>query len=195
VIKSLILAAVLIVAVTGVAAFLHKRSQSQFTSKPAPFDVYQGLRNLTLKHERAEIGIPPMSRPTEPWGVLMDWGVEHGTATLVALSDGSASIYLSNGGGFLGGAESHQSVRDVAKRTVAVAAEFQPQSRETRTYPLPARGEITFYLLTDSGIFTAKAPEGDLKNHLIPLSKLAEACMGVVTQYRLINDPAAAKSR
>ena len=71
----------------------------------------------------------------------MDWGVEHGTATVVAFSDGSASVYLSNGGGFLGGGESHESVRKAAQKMVSIAAEFQPQTIETKTYPLPQRGE------------------------------------------------------
>jgi len=189
---SLIVAVLFLVAVS-VAIFLYKRSQSP-QAKPDPFDVYTGLRNLALNHTRSEIGLAPMSTPTEPWGAVMDWGVERGTATVVAFADGSASIYLSNGGGFLGGGQSYESVRSAAKRMVAIAAEFQPQSLKTNTFPLPQRGEITFYLLTDSGVFTVSAPAVELRSHRNPFSKLAEAGMEVVTQYRLINDPAATKA-
>lgn len=194
-VKTLAIFAVLVLVAVGFAVFVHKGSQKPDTSKPAPFDVYEGLRNMALQHTRAKLGLPPTSAPTEPWGVLMDWGVEHGTATVVAFSDGSASIYLSNGGGFLGGGESHESVQNAAKRMVTIAAEFQRLTIPTKTYPLPRRGEITFYLLTDSGIFMATAPEAELKSHRHPFSKLAEAGMDLITQYRLINDPAAAKSR
>ena len=37
--------------------------------------------------------------------VLMDWHLEKGTATVVAAADGSASLYLSSGGGYVGGSE------------------------------------------------------------------------------------------
>lgn len=34
---------------------------------------------------------------------LMDWHVPNGTFTVLAAWDGTASIYLSNGGGYIGG--------------------------------------------------------------------------------------------
>src|SRR5512141_3072187 len=64
-------------------------------SKPSPEVVYQGLRNMVLHGTRARFGLAPAKSPTEPWGVVMDWGVTNGTATVMALSDGSASIYMS----------------------------------------------------------------------------------------------------
>src|SRR6516225_870477 len=69
-------------------------------SKPSPEVVYQGLRNMVLCGTRERFGLAPTSSRTEPWGVVMDWGVPNGTATVMALSDGSASIYLSGGGGY-----------------------------------------------------------------------------------------------
>jgi hypothetical protein len=60
---------------------------------------------------------------------------------------------LSTGGGFIGGGESHESVRNAAKKMVAVAAECQPHTHATSEYPLPQKqGEVLFYLVTDSGI-------------------------------------------
>jgi hypothetical protein len=117
----------------------------------------------------------------------MDWGVSNGSATVVALSDGSASIYISSGGGYIGG-QSNEAIRKAAERTVNIAGEFQPQMRSTTTYPLPQRGEVIFYVLTDSGIFTASASEQELKSNRHPMSKLANAAQGVVTQYRLMQD-------
>lgn len=115
----------------------------------------------------------------------MDWGVTSGTATVVAVSDGSASIYLSSGGGYLGGF-SHESIREAARNMVKVAAEVQSQTTATTIYPLPGRGEVIFYLLTDAGIFTASGSEEELKAHRHFLSKLGDAGQEVITQYRLI---------
>jgi hypothetical protein len=41
--------------------------------------------------------------------VLMDWHVTNGTATVFAAADGTASLYLSSGGGFLGGGQNIRS--------------------------------------------------------------------------------------
>jgi hypothetical protein len=117
----------------------------------------------------------------------MDWGLPNGSATLVALSDGNASVYLSTGGGYIGG-QSHEPVRKAAQRTVIVANEVEPQIHATTAYPLPRPGEVAFYALTDSGVFTASAPEEDLKDDHSPLSKLANAAQEVITQYRLMQD-------
>jgi len=114
----------------------------------------------------------------------MDFGVTQGTATVVAFSDGHASIYLSSGGGFLGGAESHDSIRNAAKRMVAIAAECQPQAHPTKSYPVPERGGVIFYFLTDSGVFTAAASEDDLSTHRHSMSKLGDAAQEVITQYQ-----------
>jgi hypothetical protein len=184
--KSIIVIVVIILAILGFSLFLRVRSRSQDAQKPASKALYLGLRKLALQASREEFNLAPMSAPTEPWGVMIDWGVPHGTATVVAFSDGHASIYLSNGGGFLGGAESHESVRSVAKQMVAAAVECQPQTHATSEYPLPQQGEVFFYLLTDAGVFTASAPEKDLSSHHHSLSKLGDAAQGVINQYRLI---------
>lgn len=160
-------------------------SNSSGASQPAPGDAYLGLRSQMLHASRTELGLPATSKPTQPWGVLMDWAIPKGSATVVAISDGNASVYLSSGGGFIGGF-AHESVRKAAQSTVAAANEIQPQMHLTTTYPLPQPGEVTFYALTDSGVFTVSALEADLKSGHSPLSKLSNAAQEVITQYRLM---------
>ena len=144
---------------------------------------------MALGITREKAGLPATFVPTEPWGVIMDWVVSQATATIIAFSNGHASIYLSTGGGFIGGGESHESVRNAAKKMVAVAAECQPHTYATSEYPLPQKqSEVLFYLLTDAGIFTAGASKEDLSNHDHPLSKLHDAAQGIITEYRLIKE-------
>ncbi|HUA86813.1 MAG TPA: hypothetical protein VMB85_23310 [Bryobacteraceae bacterium] len=116
----------------------------------------------------------------------MDWGVTEGSATVVALSDGHASIYLSSGGGYLGGSQSHESIRNAARAAVAAAAEFQPQMKLTSTFPLPRQGEVIFYLLTDEGVFTASGPEQEMSGQQNKLSKLGNAMQLIITEYQKI---------
>jgi hypothetical protein len=117
----------------------------------------------------------------------MDWGVTKGLATIVALSDGNASVYLSSGGGYIGG-QPYESIRKASQKTVQMAAEFRDQMHATATYPLPQRGEVIFYILTDAGVFSAKVSEEELRAHRHPLSRLGDAAQEIITQYRLIQD-------
>ncbi len=147
--------------------------------------VYLGLRKQILEGSRAKFGLPPTTAPTEPWGAIMHWGVEGGTATVVALSDGNASVYFSSGGGSIGG-QSHEAIRNAAKAMVAAAAQCHRQTSATSSFPLPGEGEIIFYLLTDAGVFTAGGSQDEFSSHRHALSKLGDAAQNVITQYRLI---------
>lgn len=72
---------------------------------PEAKNPYLGLRSQILELKRQKIGLAAPAKPTEPWAAVMDWGVTNGTATVVAISDGTASIYLSSGGGSIGGGQ------------------------------------------------------------------------------------------
>jgi hypothetical protein len=60
--------------------------------------------------------------------------------------------------------------------------------RKTSEYVLPATGEVIFYLLTDSGAFTASEKEAELRNESHPLANLGNTMQGIVTQYRILED-------
>lgn len=107
------------------------------------------------------------------------------TYTTVAMADGSASIYLSTGGGFIGGGQQHEAIRKAAMNFVRVAASYRPQMAVVKTFPLPGDGETTFYLLTDSGVYSALAQTDLLGAKEHPLAPLFAAGQEVITQYRL----------
>jgi hypothetical protein len=181
----LILSALVVVALLAWLIIRGRRTGKTVASNAPPSDVYLGLRRQMLEVSRSRIGLPRPSSPTTPWGVAMDWPQASGFATVVALGDGNASIYLSGGGGYLGGV-SHESIRVAAQKAVEVAGDVQPQMKPTTAYPLPERGQIVFYALTDAGTFTVQVPEAELRNGRSPFAKLGNAMQGVITQYRLL---------
>lgn len=148
---------------------------------------YPGLRAQLLKASRDALGIPQPSSLTEPWGVLMETGYETSSVTVVALADGNSSIYLSSGGGFIGG-QGHASVRKAAIAMVREAAKHVQAMARTKSFPLPANGRTVFYVLTDSGVFTGAAAERALGERRHDLAPLFHAGQDVITQYRLINE-------
>lgn len=178
--------AVAIAVVIGAAVFFSRgRAQAPPPANANPA-IYPELREKALSGSRTALALPPVAGPTEPWGVLMDIGfTDGGSFTTVAMSDGSASIYLSSGGGFIGG-HSHEAIRTAAQSFVKSAAAFQAQMKITKIFPLPAAGQTTFYVLTDSGVYTASASEQYLGEQKHRLSPLFYAGQELITQYRLI---------
>src|SRR4051794_8368734 len=74
--------------------------------------------------------------------VLMDWHVGNGTSSVLAAADGTASIYLSSGGGFIGAGQKSTTVRALARQAVQLARTLAPHCQATDTIDLPAKGEV-----------------------------------------------------
>lgn len=86
------------------------------------------------------------SAPADVRCAVMDVAVTNGVATLVAINDGSVSLYLSSGGGILGGG---------AHATVSAAAEgFRTALgdgatlRPITSWPMPSGDQAVFYVVT-----------------------------------------------
>jgi hypothetical protein len=100
------------------------------------------------------------------------------------MTDGSASVYLSSGGGYLGGI-GQEPIRKAAQHAVDAAREVQSKMKPAGNYPLPEQGQVTFYVLTDSGVLTATTTQQSLSTHQDPYSRLGDSMQNVITQYRL----------
>ena len=187
--KEIIIFAVLVVAV-GVWLAIRANTQAPKPANPNAQQARQAavadLRKQALTGTRAAFSLDPATEPTVPWGIVMETGYPEGSATLVALSDGSASIYLSSGGGSIGGG-THETINKAAKAMVSLAAKFQPQATSTKEFPLPKNGQTVFYLLTDAGVSTISAAEQDLGEERHAWSPLFYAGHEVITQYLRID--------
>jgi hypothetical protein len=58
----------------------------------------------------------------------------------------------------------------------------------TTAYPLPQRGQVTFYLRTDAGGLMATTPEDDLGSHRSPFYRLGDSAQTIITEYRLMQE-------
>lgn len=149
--------------------------------------IYSDLRMQALTGSRIAFGLDPTSPAAPAWGVLMEIGYPEGTATLLSLSDGSASLYFSGGGGIIGGS-GHETVRRAAKAFVRIAGQRQTSMRTTTMFPLPQAGSTVFYVLAGSGVFTTEADERELGGERHALSPLFYAGQEVITQLRFVSD-------
>jgi hypothetical protein len=152
--------------------------------RPGRPDTYQGLRSMVLEFDLATLAIPDGT----PWGgaavALMEIGLLKGMASIVAIADGTVSMYVSTGGGVIGAGE-HASVRAVAERFRTVAAESLGQLRPTDDFPLPAAGEVRFQVRTMDGDYSAVVSEAELQAGRNPLAALYRAGQDLLTEIRL----------
>lgn len=147
-------------------------------------DAYAGLRNMALGMKPEMLGLSPSLPPSRPYAVITDISVGNGgVATVVAGLGGQASIYLSSGGGYIGG-EGNEKVSAAAKAAVEMAASALGEMHPTSEHPLPERGNVNFYVLTTSGVMMATSSESALRDSSRSLGRIYDAVQNVITQYR-----------
>ena len=148
------------------------------TAKADPA-IYSKLRLFALNKEL----------PAAPDGtilaVLMDGHVPNGTYTALAFWDGDASLYLSSGGGFIGGARQFPEIREAALMTIAVAVTSLAHFSATEVFDLPAPGDVRFFIRMKDGVKSATVAASHLQNGIHPLAVLSAAMQRIVTTYRL----------
>lgn len=150
-------------------------------------DVYQELRNQVFTISPQDIGIE-LKAETEPWGVLMEFGLPGVVVTLVALGNGEASMYFSSGGGVLGGG-GYETVRKAAKAFVVFSETCLEKMKPVSTYPLPKNGNVKFLVLTGKGVFSSgEFLETDLRENKNEFSPLYHKGHQLITELRLISE-------
>lgn len=120
------------------------------------------------------------------WGILMETGYSKAVASLVALADGTVSLYFSSGGGIIG-LGPHAGPKRAAEALLAASQQFSVQMHSTKSYPLPKPSYTRFYLLTGNGALTAEVKEDDLGNNRHPLSPLFYKGQELISEIRVVD--------
>jgi hypothetical protein len=137
------------------------------------------LRDQLLRSTAAQNGVEPVRGV---WGVLMERGYAKGVATVVALGDGTASLWLSNGGSVTGG-KGYAPAHDAAQRLCALAADSLGATASVSEFPRPGAGRVRFYVLTAEGVravegdLVPRAPDGGGADALAPLVAAGDAVL------------------
>ena len=109
------------------------------------------------------------------------------TATTVSYQTGDASLYISTGGGVIGGGQ-HQNVNRAAKQFVSLAQTFLDKTTKTETTALPSTNEVKFFLLTNKGVFVGQEQMKNFENNSSAWLKLFEEGNKVLAQLRLTTE-------
>jgi len=159
------------------------RVRGQRPSKP----IFTDLRSMALTVDLATLQTPA----GEPWGgagvAMMEIAMDGAVASIVAIADGTVSMYTSTGGGVIGAGE-HAAVRAEAKRFRTVVADSRNLLSRTTEFPLPVPGEVRFQARIGDGGFSGAAPESALRSGRHPLSTVYAAGQDLLTEIRLASE-------
>ncbi len=150
-------------------------------------NAFEGLRNMAFSATPEQLGLSLPKDKTVVYGVIMDWEMDGAIATTVSYQTGDASLYLSSGGGVIGGGQ-HQNVNSAAKQFVSLAQTFLDKTVETSTTPLPLTDKVKFYLLTNKGVYAGQESMKNFENNSSTWLKLFEEGNNVLTELRKISE-------
>jgi hypothetical protein len=151
--------------------------------RPDSAETVRDLRAKALSVSPDLLGLAPGGALASVWAVLMEMGYPEAVASLVAVGDGAASLYFSNGGGIIGSGE-HGSVRPAVFGVLTAAEAHVALLSRTVETPLPAVGRVRFYVRTFDETLTGEAGENDLGEQRHPLWRLFMAGQQLITAMR-----------
>lgn len=157
---------------------------------PEPTEVYTALRGQALALDREALGLD--GDHDGALALVMETGYKEAIASLVAVCDGTASLYFSTGGGVIGAGED-PAVAELAREIVSAGRHYGPHFSHDADLPLPALGQVRFYLVNSGIAIGTVATEVELGLGDHPLSPLFEHCHRLLAAIQLHSERAGAR--
>lgn len=147
--------------------------------------AYQGFRRLWLGGAAIEAAGVQLTLD-DIVAVMMEFRVEKGSATLVGAQDGTASLYLENGGGIIG-MGFHAPTAAASLALMGCARSYLDLLPMDNSFALPAKGKRALRVVTKAGIHSTEFVEKELSADL-PIAPLAMAAEHLLTNARLLDE-------
>lgn len=151
---------------------------------PPSDNVMADLRARALATTAGELGLDD---GVEVVGALMELGFPGATATVVCFRTGDASMYLSSGGGFIGGI-AREGIRLAALRMVDVAINSVSALSPVSTPAVPPVDHVQFIAITHHGLLAASVATAEASSGDSPLGAWFAAGQDVLTEIRLAHE-------
>jgi hypothetical protein len=148
---------------------------------------YQDLRNMAFNVTPDQLQLSLPKDQTKVFGVIMDWDLGDGIMTLISYDTGDASMYLSSGGGVIGGGQ-HENVRKATKEFISKAQSYVDKSSKNDKTSLPDKNCVKFYLLTNNGKFVAQETMNNIENSSSTWLDFFEQGNKVISELRLTTE-------
>jgi hypothetical protein len=145
------------------------------------------LRAMALTTPVSKLGFSPNDDFPLAYGVLTDWDIGGVTATVMAMRDGTASLYTTSTFGIIGG-QGHENVRIAAGQYVKLAEQFIKYGKAVNDFMYPKSGQVYFYILTYDGVRLCVGNEDAIEKGSDPTFPLFAAAQDVLTNLRLVTE-------
>jgi len=181
---------ILAILLIGLAYFFISKKTNEETSqtKVDPNNnPYKDLRNLALNATAEQLQLKLSDNKVEIYGVIMDWDLEEGTATLISFSTGDASLYLSSGGGYIGSG-GYDNVKTAINSLIAISEKHLNKATLSETTELPEKNGLTFYFLTNKGKYRATEKMANIENESSSWLDLFNEVNKLITEIRVVSE-------
>lgn len=157
------------------------------TEKPGhnPYDVWLGLRGIIFNAEPPQCNIPKDSPLAYAFAMEQTHLPQNVTTTVLAVLDGTLSLYISNGGGIIG-TGGKPTVGEYVKGMVSSVHPFTTVLEKSEDKTPPPPGFIRFHIFTGQGHYVGQTTEADMRaNQSHPLFPLYAGGQNLLTQIRI----------
>ncbi len=151
--------------------------------KPAQ-NPYNDLRNQAFSVTKEQLQLVD---DNELFGLIMDWDLGDGTMTLITFRTGDASMYLSSGGGVIGGGQ-HENVRSAVVSCLNTAERYLKSSEKVEHSTLPKPNSVNFYFLTTAGHYLIFEEMQNFEIESSQVYQLFKEANNVISELRLISE-------
>lgn len=155
--------------------------------KKDPKDAGRDLRHMFLTTPPEKVGIERSEDYPRVCAIAMDWPIGEHIATVVSLSDGSASVYTTGTFGIIGGI-GHEPVRTAAKKLVKEADRYYDDSTPTQDFSYPSPDHVRFFLVTFHGVRVIETDLAAVTEHLDKYWTLFDLAQDVIGQLMTLSE-------
>ena len=150
----------------------------------ADVNIYDALRSLAFSITPEQIGITLPNDTPVVYGIIMDWNIDGEIATVVSFLNGDASLYLSSGGGYIGGGQKYEDTRNAVLELLEFSQKMLPSASQSNTNDLPNLGMIKIYFLTTNGLFVGQDYLKNIESNASLWTEIFEKINDVVSSIR-----------
>jgi hypothetical protein len=122
-------------------------------------ELSAALRAQVFAIKSSDVGshVPTGVPTSRIYGAMLDTALADEVVSLVALTDGSVSVYVSDGSGCIG-CGAHPDVRTAATEFLRVAELTLSTSTLADSHAVPAPDSVRCFLLTNEGVHSSQSP-------------------------------------
>lgn len=160
----------------------------------SPETMGSELREMAITMAPSKLGFTPDADYPNVYGVLVDWPFGDQVVTVLALRDGTGSLYTTATFAITGGSR-RPAIRAAATRLVRTAERFATAGRQVSSFPYPEGGTVYYYLLTYAGVRRCQGDMEAIERGADPTTALFLAAQDEITALRLASEAVSTSGR